>query len=71
MAPTILRQEGYQFIVFTHDHLPAHVHVRRAGNLARVKLDPVEVMSNYGFNTRELSKILEIVRDNQALLLSG
>lgn len=37
--PPVLRVGGYQFIIFTSDHPPAHVHVRRDGKLAKVRLD--------------------------------
>lgn len=71
MSPTLLRQDGYQFVVFPNDHPPAHVHVRRAGKVARIQLDPVELMDNYGYNSREISKILQIVQDNQGIFWAG
>ncbi len=64
MSPTVLRQAGYQFIIFPNDHPPPHVHVRRAGDAARVRLDPVEILHNQGFNTRELGVILAIVQEH-------
>jgi hypothetical protein len=69
MPPTILRQGGYQVTIFANDHLPPHVHVRRAGNAARIRLDPIEVLHNQGYNVRELGQIVAIVRQHQALLL--
>jgi len=57
-------------MIFTNDHSPAHVHVRRAGNEARINLDPIEVMNNYGFSNREIKQILRIIEDNQTLLLT-
>lgn len=68
--PTVLRVGGYQFIIFTSDHPPAHVHVRREGKLAKVLLDPVAFERIGGFNSGEQSKILEIVRDHQDFLLA-
>ncbi len=68
--PTVLRESGYQFIIFTSDHPPAHVHVRKEGKLAKIKLDPVEFERTGGFNSGEQSKIIEIVRTHQAFLLS-
>jgi len=67
--PTVLREGGYQFIIFTSDHYPPQVHVRREGKLAKVLLDPIEFERVGGFNAGEQSKIIEIVRDNQTLLL--
>lgn len=69
MSPTILRQGGYQVVIFPNDHPPAHVHVRRSGNTARVRLEPVEILHNQGFNIRELGQIVGIVKQHQAMLL--
>ncbi len=68
--PTVLREGGYQFIIFTSDHHPPHVHVRREGKLAKVLLKPVEFERIGGFNAGEQSKIIEIVKDNQSFLLN-
>jgi hypothetical protein len=54
---------------YPNDHPPAHIHVKRAEKLARVKLNPVEIWDYFKFNERELSEILEIVEANQNLLL--
>jgi len=52
---TVLHVSGYQFIIFTSDYPPAHVHVRRAGKLAKVLLQPVMFERTGGFNTGEQS----------------
>jgi hypothetical protein len=70
MSPTVLRQDGFTFAIYGNDHPPAHVHVRRAENDARIRLAPVEVLHNEGFNNRELNQILSIVRDNLGLFLT-
>ncbi len=67
MSPNILRKDGFVFVIYGNDHLPAHVHVKQADNDARIRLDPVEVLHNEGFNERELGKILSITRDNLTL----
>jgi hypothetical protein len=71
MSPTVLRQEGYTIAVYANDHSPPHVHVKRAENDARIRLDPIEVLHTEGFNERELGKILSIVRENHGLLLEA
>lgn len=70
MSPSVLRQGSYQFIIFTSDHPPAHVHVRGSGHLAKIRLDPVEVERSGGFSAGDLIKIIEIVRQNQTLLFA-
>lgn len=71
MSPTVLRQDGYIFVIYPNDHAPAHVHVKKAENDARIRLDPVEVLHNWGFSNRELQRILEITSTNQAMLLGA
>jgi hypothetical protein len=70
VSPTVLKQGGWQIVIHTDDHTPAHVHVRRAGGeVARVQLDPVELMDSWQLNKREIGVIVAIVKENQALLL--
>ncbi len=69
MSPTVLRQDGYIFMIYPNDHTPAHVHVKKAESDARIRLDPVELLHNWGFSNRELQRILEIIQVNQAILL--
>lgn len=56
-------------MIYLNDHPPAHVHVGHAGKEARIGLDPVESLHNYGFNSRELNEILRVIADNQDMLL--
>ena len=72
MSPTILRVEGYRFYFYSSDRPePPHVHVVRGGSNAKFWLDPVELVASYGFNVRELNRIEELVRENQARLLEA
>ena len=70
MSPVIVRSRGYRVIIFTNDHPPAHIHVRRAGKKARVRLEPVELLNDYGYSSREIKQILKLVQDNQTVLLT-
>jgi hypothetical protein len=36
--PTIHREGGFRFMIFTDDHEPAHVHVWKAGTMAKIHL---------------------------------
>ncbi|PJF39105.1 MAG: hypothetical protein CUN54_09445 [Phototrophicales bacterium] len=65
MSPTVLRDKGYRFVIYTHDHEPAHVHVMKAENEAVVDIRPdVSLRNNYGFKSREIKDILQITEDN-------
>jgi len=70
MAPTVLRQDGYRFMIFPNDHPPAHVHVLQAGREARYTLAPVAMQNNWGFSVRDLRRISSIIEDNRSLLLA-
>jgi hypothetical protein len=45
--PTIVTEDGYRFKIYPNDHPPAHTHVHKAENEARVSLEPIEIMSSY------------------------
>jgi hypothetical protein len=72
MSPTLLsrREHGFDVRLFTKDHPPAHVHVFNGDNEAKVSLEPVAIMDNWGFNNREVRAILELIEENQEMLLT-
>jgi hypothetical protein len=58
-----MRLDGLRVVVYPNDHRPAHVHVIGCGceevfNLNRL-FGPVELRENYGFSSKELSRILD------------
>jgi hypothetical protein len=71
MSPTILSRRGYGYDVriYTKDHAPAHVHVFNGDNEAKIGLDPVVELENWGFTNREVKQILELVETNREILL--
>ena len=66
---TILSQDGFQVMIFTNDHPPAHVHVFKAGTEAVINLAPVSIRENYRMSPKNLRKAVDIVTENQDLLL--
>ncbi len=65
--PTILRVGRYRFGFFSNERQePPHVHVHASGDQAKFWLDPIELVSNYGFNVRELGEIERIIETHQA-----
>ena len=66
---TIATEDGYQLMIFTHDHAPAHVHIRKNGRTAaRIKLEPIEVIDSF-LTPRELRKALRLVEKYRAVAL--
>ena len=41
-----------------------HVHVEKADAAAKFWLNPVALENNYGFNSRELKQIEDIIQEN-------
>ena len=71
MSPNVLVIGGYRIVIYTAEHGPAHVHVISADRLAKFYLDPVALVENNGFLSRELRRIERIIIDNQQLLLDA
>lgn len=71
MSPTVLnrREHGFDVRIYTKDHAPAHVHVFNGDNEAKVSLDPIEVIDNWGFSNRAIKTICDLILEHQARLL--
>lgn len=70
--PTLLnrREHGFDVRLYTKDHPPAHVHVVHEDKEAKLSLEPIAVLDNWGFNSRELSKITALITEHQLALLA-
>jgi len=70
--PTVLRIGAYRFFFFAGDrHEPAHIHIECDDNLAKFWLNPVRLQSSGGFSRSEITKIQNIVIENQQFLLEA
>lgn len=59
--PTILREQGFRFLLYLNDHLPMHVHVSKGGAEAKVLLEPaIEVTKNSGFRSQESGALQQL-----------
>ena len=67
--PTVLEEAGYKFIIFTNDHPPAHVHVKKAAGGAKVRLETVEIAEYKGLTPGQLRQIHRIVEENRDYLM--
>jgi len=72
--PTVLRVDGYEIMIYLHDHLPAHVHVFVAGGEVVINLNcrggELEIREVYKLKAREVRKALEVVTEHRELLCS-
>jgi hypothetical protein len=70
--PTILRIEGYRFYFYSHEpNEPPHVHVDRGDGTAKVWLETLSLARSSGLKPKEIGRILELVRQNRAMLLEA
>ena len=71
-VPTVLRVRGYRFHFWSNEgREPPHIHVKAGEHEAKFWLDPVQLVVNYGFNGRELTRIQLMVEEHQNDLLAA
>lgn len=63
--PTIHRQDGFAVMIYTDDHLPAHVHVWKAEGEVVVNLDDGSIREINDMGRRDVRWAVEIVEENQ------
>jgi len=63
-----MRLDGLRVVVYPNDHRPAHVHLIGRGCEAVFSLNcpagPVELRENYGFPSRKVSHVLDVLTAN-------
>jgi hypothetical protein len=45
-----------------------HIHVEKADGYARIELETLKVTDQYNLNSKELKKVLKLVKDNNKIL---
>lgn len=68
--PTVLRVNGFEIVINTHDHLPRHVHVFRGDGEIIINLDDIAVRDVWRISGRDARKAQEIVAANRDFLLA-
>ena len=62
MSPRVLLIHGYDFFFYSKEENRKHIHVEKGDHEAKVWLEPmIEVAYNYGFSSREIKFILQII----------
>lgn len=72
-VPTVLRKDGFNFVIYTDDHAPRHTHIKKAGkevviNLGDNNTKPAE-RENKGMNLKNRSKALQLAAEHQSYLI--
>jgi hypothetical protein len=71
-VPTALRIGRFRFYFFSNEREePPHIHVKAAEDEAKFWLDPSDLASNYGFSSRDLNELSQLVEQNEALFLEA
>lgn len=71
--PTVLQEGGFDFVIYTNDHRPSHVHVFKGNselvvNIGDENTKPV-IRESRGAKKADFAKLLRIVADYQNFLL--
>ena len=71
--PTILRLEGFRFMIFQGDadHPPPHVHAFKAGSEVVINLAPLAIRLNRGMCSADARRARDIAQEHHELLLSA
>ena len=68
--PTVLRVKGYRFFFFSNEkNEPIHIHIEKADNYAKFWLEPISLAVDYGFNSKQLGEISEILEEHHDLII--
>lgn len=68
--PEVFRERGYKFHFYSNEKgEPPHVHVSRGAAEAKFWLRPVRLEDSYGYTTRQLRIIEDIIRDRHRDLM--
>jgi len=64
--PVVFREGGLRYFFFSNEGAPReppHIHVKGGGRDAKIWLEPeILIAENYGFNSRELARIVAVAR---------
>ncbi len=68
--PVVYRSHGFTFFFYSHEpNEPPHVHVDKGDGSAKVWLESGVMARSNGLKAKELTHILELVRENRDMLL--
>ena len=67
--PEVFRHEGYRFFFFSREaQEPVHIHVENAENYGKFWMDPIMLAESYGFRSKQLKEIRELIEQNEPLI---
>lgn len=73
--PTVFREDGFRFFIYSDDHEPAHVHAFKGGAEIRVAIGdettPSRVMSRRQMSDQDAIRAVRLVVKHQANLVGA
>jgi hypothetical protein len=69
-VPTVLRQDGFRLYFYSNEpNEPRHIHVDKGDATIKVWLTDLEVAKSRVFRAHEISGIMNMVSEHQAMLM--
>jgi hypothetical protein len=69
--PKVLEVNGFIFFFYSQEgNEPAHIHVRKAGAVAKFWLVPMALVENHGFTPPQLRFIRKTITEHHDLLIA-
>jgi hypothetical protein len=66
---TVLRIKGSHFFFFGNEgNEPIHIHVEKAESYAKFWLEPVRIVVDFVFNSKQLREIESLIEENLELI---
>lgn len=70
--PVVFRYQGYRFFFFSNEGSPlepCHIHVRKAGAVAKFWLEPeIKLAESYDMSSSELRKLSQLIKQHENLI---
>ena len=66
--PTVFKIDGYRFFFFSDEHTPEHIHIEKGDAYVRIEIESLRVTNSYNLNSKELKKLLDLVKKNKQKL---
>jgi hypothetical protein len=70
VVPVIFTKGNIRFSVHAKDHNPPHVHISAPDASLVVNIKTLEVLSATGLRMKDISALIEVVKNNQTILLT-
>lgn len=65
MLPLHFKINGFRFFFFSNEHEPEHIHIEKGDMYARIELESLKVTDSYNVNSKDLKKMIEIIKKNR------